>query len=199
MKFINKLFSWLPKKETVQDSDLPPTEPFIINCNNPLRRREINYSRLQKLNNPIIDMSSTPRAIKKYIESNLKRINQIITEGPPNSVFIGNDKQADSLPTKYLLVYNLEGKITELGFETYSIFIHPENETSESVERIFYNEIKQISFIPFDNYNDSFVIFAIESKFGIKILIFLEKKYMTIIKTVINQGKEDQSTCCSIF
>ena len=39
----------------------------------------------------------------------------------------------------------IDGNDVELGFETESIFIHPEN---KSVERIFYEEINQISFIP---------------------------------------------------
>ena len=74
-----------------------------------------------------------------------------------------------------------------MGFETDSIFIHPEG---EKVDRIYYNEIHKISFIPIEGYNNNFVIFVFESDFGFRALLFVEKRFQSIITNVININKK---------
>lgn len=185
MNFIRKLFSWFHKPETIEEQRFPTSEPNFFLMNHPIRKKSNNIRRLEGYRTPKIDLSSTPKKIKNYLSLNLTKIEQIITFKLPHCP-IWSDKQAESLPVKHFELYDIDGNDVELGFETESIFIHPEN---KSVERIFYEEINQISFIPIKKFRDSFVVFVVDSKFGFRTFIFLEKKYMEIITKIINQHK----------
>lgn len=135
----------------------------------------------------VFESGSVPRNIRNYLNSNQEKIQFVIKEkGPPIPVYNGNVKQAESLPRSALIVYDLDAHETELSFETDAIFSHPEDGTPD---RIFYNEIRRISFAPIDGFNGNFVIFALDSKVGFRAFIFLQKKYISIITTIIKQGK----------
>ena len=149
----------------------------------------IQYINVQKY--PLASLISSDgeeiTSIKTYLCSNLQKINEILKTMYPPVIFFYDEKEADSLPPDYLKVYNIDGKETDLGFETESIFIHPEG---EEVDRIYYKEIHEIAFIPIEGYNDHFAIFAFESDFGFRALLFIQRVFKPIITNIINIGKK---------
>ena len=135
----------------------------------------------------IYEDNSAPRGIRNFLSSNYEKINYVIKEkGPPIPVYSSNEKQAESLPRKPLMVYDIDAHETELSFETEAIFSHPQDGTPD---RVFYNEVRKISFVPIEGFNGSFVIFALDTKVGYRAFLFVQKKYKTIITEVIKQGK----------
>lgn len=138
-------------------------------------------------NNNIYEGDSAPRGIRNYLNSNFDTIQSIIKEkGPPVPVFNSNEKQAENLPRKPLVVYDIYGHESELAFETDAIFSNPQDGTPD---RVFYNEIRKISFVPIDGFNNNFVIFALDTKVGYRAFIFVQKKFTSIITTIIKEGK----------
>lgn len=136
-------------------------------------------------NENIYEGNSAPRGIRNYLNSNFDKIKTIIKEkGSPVPLY-SNEKQAESLPRSPLPVYDIDGHDTELSFETDAIFSHPQDGTPD---RVFYNEVRRISFVPIDGFNNSFVILALDTKVGYRAYLFVQKKYTSIIKRVIQQG-----------
>ena len=112
----------------------------------------------------IYEDNSAPRGIRNFLSSNYEKINYVIK----------------------LMVYDIDAHETELSFETEAIFSHPQDGTPD---RVFYNEVRKISFVPIEGFNGSFVIFALDTKVGYRAFLFVQKKYKTIITEVIKQGK----------
>lgn len=151
------------------------------------KRRAEEKSKIEMNRITVENLKYLPHRIKRHCILNLAKINQVMGKDPPIPIFMENGIQADSLPTMYFQIYDINGNDTKLGFEEKSIFIHTEE---QEVERINYNEIDQIAFVPYNGYNKSFVILVLDTYFGIKILPFVQRKYTSVIEKIINERKE---------
>ena len=151
---------------------------------------ECNNNTLINTNNnsPVYECSTfMSNQIKQYLNSNKYKIESVITEkGPLIPMFNDNHKQCESLPRSALQVYDINGNETDLQFETNAIFSNSKN---GSPDRVFYNEISTVYFIPIKGFHDSFDILALKTKVGPRAFLFVQRKYESIIKRVIEEGK----------
>ncbi|OHT09515.1 hypothetical protein TRFO_21561 [Tritrichomonas foetus] len=119
----------------------------------------------------------------------------IIAQGPPTIRFnYEARKQETVLPRNPFKVYDLQGTLCKLYFETDGIFIkyklpegpqkyNPENQD----ERIFYSEIRNFKLIPVQGYERFYMNLVMNTKFGKRILYYLPKEYMNLITKILRE------------
>lgn len=124
--------------------------------------------------------NSIPSSPKKDIDL---QNDLIIKKGPPTIQYRFDTRQEQFLPRKPFLVYDSLGKETELHFEEDGIFSNPTN--GDKSERIFYNEIRDVRFIPIRGQEKYFYQIVFKTVFGERSYYYIPIVFRECIKRAI--------------
>ena len=113
--------------------------------------------------------------------------NKIIAQGVPAKAEKSFPSQMMALPKTPFIVYNTEGKLSKLSFESDAIWIETEEAENkeQKEERIFYSDIKTHLLQELPNYENQYVGLCLSTKYGKRWYYFIPNQYVSLLRKVL--------------
>ena len=106
---------------------------------------------------------------------------KIIAQGVPENCEKPFPSQMMVLPKTPFIVYNTEGKLSKLSFESDAIWVESNDEKQE---RIFYSDVKTYLVQEIPGYENKYVGLCLHTKYGKRWYYFIPNQYVAIMKKV---------------
>lgn len=113
--------------------------------------------------------------------------NKIIAQGVPDEAEKPFPSQMMVLPKTPFVVYNTEGKLSKLSFESDAMWIETEEaeKKEQREERIFYTDVKTHLLQEIPNYENKYVGLCLSTKYGKRWYYFIPNQYVSLIRKVL--------------
>jgi hypothetical protein len=146
------------------------------------------WTRPHRLNTNATPTHPRSRIIATFLKENQEKHRAIIAKGSLLPYYGTNErpKQADQLPRSAFRLWDMDGNEVQFRFETDGIFAQS---CTGVVERIFYDEISQITFEALSGHEKCYAQMTFATVHGFRTYFYFPVQYMNIARNVVKSSQ----------